>query len=1048
MKQARLKLWLSVGVSALTLVTFAASAQAQEAPSETTTDATAKRDDTVVVVTARRKALQSATELKKKSDTMIDSVVADEAGRLPDNSITEVLARIPGVTMSRFNGSGDSFQVEGSGIQIRGLSNPSSMLNGREVFSANGGSGLMWGEVTPELMAAVDVYKATRVDLIEGGTGGSIDLRTKMPFDYKKPAFEGSVGLSKGDLVGRSSPSISALVTKRFDTPVGEMGFLVDVAYSKFLSQTGHLSVEPYYKKLYQGEDRYMPAGFGWGDDHFERERTGLYEAFQWRPNDHLVIFQTFFQTHYTSNNNGTSAWLSSDRLMPTSGDATFDENGVLVTADHMSNASFNDGSAGSTVGQGWLSEDQQVDCNAPYGQQATSLDWGASPPSCAVANSSAGSSRGFSTTDNITRDFSQGFTWTGDRLRARGALQFVDSSAKSTGMSAGLSVPVTGFSVDLSGDTPKFLIDNSQSLTSPASYQWSQISWRPTNNHATMVAANLDADYELGDGFFKTISMGVREANRVEHDNYDGTYWASLGAGWNGSPVTHLSDGPAEDSEYYGFDNFFHNDVPVPGVFYVPSSDLLKSNDFAYIMNTYGYSNTITLADGTVVPVTPEQVVQHKHGGSRTAVKTESVYLMAKFGSETGLFGVPYTGNVGIRYTKTSTEASGNFVFAQSDFYMNQADANADFQADPTGTLTPRAVHLSEDVQNRVDESEDARALPAFNINFKPSDTFFVRLAANQTMSRPSFSDITVAGNGSVTTQLNGNNYTESTPGGEVNHVFKPIFDRVTASIGNTTLKPTIATNFDLSLEWYKSWSTTAHLAFFHKDLKDLIVFGDSVVPFPYDFTKTDGTAVSGVSTLTTSQATNADENATIKGFEFGGRTFFDSLPGFWSGFGIDANFTYIESRNPAPKAYDLDGNRFSALPVVGLSRYTYNLNLMYSKGPLYVGLAYNWRSRFLMGTNTNGTGTVGSGYTYCSDTEGHCETIHYNLPLYGRDYGQLDFGANYKVSDRIRISVQASNLTNEVARSDMEIKPGKFYPRNYYESDRRIEFGLNFAY
>src|SRR4029453_12159259 len=92
-----------------------------------------------------------ATERKRLSDTIIDSIVADEAGRLPDNSITEVLARIPGVTMSRFNSVGDNFAVEGTGIQVRGLSNASSMMNGREIFSANGGSPLSWGEVTPEL---------------------------------------------------------------------------------------------------------------------------------------------------------------------------------------------------------------------------------------------------------------------------------------------------------------------------------------------------------------------------------------------------------------------------------------------------------------------------------------------------------------------------------------------------------------------------------------------------------------------------------------------------------------------------------------------------------------------------------------------------------------------------------------------------------------------------------------------------------------------------------------------------------------------------------
>jgi TonB-dependent receptor len=1058
MKNVLFRLVLGASVSAFALAAGAVSVSAQDATTgaaATSADATVAtdtaNDEKVVVITARRKALQSATELKKNSDTMIDSVVADEAGRLPDNSITEVLARIPGVTMSRFNGSGDSFQVEGSGIQVRGLSNPSSTLNGREIFGANGGSPLSWGEVTPELMAGVDVYKATRADMIEGGTGGAIDLRTKMPFDYRKPAVEGSVGASYGDLTGKISPSISALVTKRFETPVGEMGLLVDVAYSKLESQSGHLSIEPYYKKQYNGEDRYIPGGFGWGDDHFQRERKGFYEAFQWKPNDNLTIFQTLFISNYTSNNDGTSVWVSGDHIMPTSGNATFDSNGVLVTADHMSYASFGDGNAGSTIGQGWLAPEDQVDCNTPYGTTAYSLNWGASPPNCSRTDASAGSSRGFSTTDNTTRDFSQGFTWNvNDRARVRGAVQFVDSSASSTGMSVGLFVPVTGFSADLSGDLPKFLIDNSDALDARNSYGWSQLSWRPSNNHGTMTAANLDVDYQLGDGFFKTLSFGTRFASRVEHDNYDGTYWTPLGNGWDGSDQKYLSDGPEADGEYYGFDNFFHDQIQVPHTFYVPSADLIKTGDYSYIMNAYGYYKSQTKPDGTLVQ-NPDEVMHVAYGASRTAVRTDSYYIQAKFGSETGLFGVPYTGNIGLRYVRTHTDASGNFVFNQSQFYMSQADANADFTADPTGTLTPRAVKLSADVEPRSDSSNDIRILPTFNINFKPSDKFFIRLAANQTVSRPSFGDITVAGSGSAKTLDNTNNYTETVivDGNptEVQHKFVPVFNGVSTSIGNTTLRPTMSSNYDLSLEWYKSQSTSAHLALFHKDLKDLVIFGDTIVPFPYSFTKQDGTVVIGTSTLTASQATNADKIATISGFEFGGRTFFDGLPGFWSGFGIEANFTYIDSHNPAPKAYDMNGDRFTDLPVVGLSKYSANLQLMYSKGPLYVGLAYNWRNRFLMSTNTNGTGGNDSTYTYCSGTAA-CAPIHYSLPLWGRAYGQLDFGANYKFSDHIKVFLQASNLTNETAISDMEILPNKFYARNFYESDRRIDVGLNFAF
>jgi outer membrane cobalamin receptor len=91
-----------------------------------------------IVVTGRRQAIESADELKKNSESIIDTVNADDAGKLPDVSITEVLQRIPGVTITRW-GDPDHFQAQGTGVQVRGLSNVAGRINGREVFSANGG---------------------------------------------------------------------------------------------------------------------------------------------------------------------------------------------------------------------------------------------------------------------------------------------------------------------------------------------------------------------------------------------------------------------------------------------------------------------------------------------------------------------------------------------------------------------------------------------------------------------------------------------------------------------------------------------------------------------------------------------------------------------------------------------------------------------------------------------------------------------------------------------------------------------------------------------
>ena len=155
------------GASALAVAVLIGPALAQDAGQIET-----------VVVTGRREALESAQKIKENSDQIVDAIVADQAGKLPDNSVTEVLARVPGVTIGRFmSGDPDHYFIEGSGVAVRGLSQIASTLNGRSSFSASGGRALLWEDVAPELMAAVSVYKSSTADQIEGGIGGSVDLR-------------------------------------------------------------------------------------------------------------------------------------------------------------------------------------------------------------------------------------------------------------------------------------------------------------------------------------------------------------------------------------------------------------------------------------------------------------------------------------------------------------------------------------------------------------------------------------------------------------------------------------------------------------------------------------------------------------------------------------------------------------------------------------------------------------------------------------------------------------------------------------------------------
>ncbi|MBV8501404.1 MAG: TonB-dependent receptor plug domain-containing protein, partial [Paucibacter sp.] len=283
------------------LMVWAAPVWAQTAAPNTTTDAAkpTQQLDTVVV-SGRRAALATAQKIKQDSDEIVDSVVAEEIGKLPDRSVTEVLSRVVGISMDRVSASNDPvhFSVEGSGVNIRGLTYVSSTLNGRETFSANQGRTLGFEDVPPELMARVDVYKNPSAEQIEGAIGGLVDLRTAMPFDF--PGFKGSISgnVTHNALGGKNKPSISGLLTNSWNTEAGKFGLLVDLAHSLSSTRTDGMVVDPYYKATPESTT-WFARDMAWRQQFYNRTRDGAYVAAQWKKND-VESSLTFFRSKYT----------------------------------------------------------------------------------------------------------------------------------------------------------------------------------------------------------------------------------------------------------------------------------------------------------------------------------------------------------------------------------------------------------------------------------------------------------------------------------------------------------------------------------------------------------------------------------------------------------------------------------------------------------------------------------------------------------------------------------------------------------------------------
>ncbi|MEL7128101.1 MAG: TonB-dependent receptor plug domain-containing protein, partial [Pseudomonadota bacterium] len=248
-----LRIRLASGAAAWALVASAglgAQALAQEADPETVAETVAEEDDAVletVVVSGFRSSLESAIANKRNADTIIESITAEDIGRLPDISIAEALARLPGIASQRTNG-------QSSAINIRGLSQNLTFttLNGREQVTPNGNRSIEFEQFPSELISGADIFKSPKASLIEGGVGGTVELKTVRPLDIGED-YRLNFNV-RGSFNDRADEIFSA----------NEFGYRVSASYvGKFANDT--LGVALGYARLEQPDVSTRFVGFDFG---------------------------------------------------------------------------------------------------------------------------------------------------------------------------------------------------------------------------------------------------------------------------------------------------------------------------------------------------------------------------------------------------------------------------------------------------------------------------------------------------------------------------------------------------------------------------------------------------------------------------------------------------------------------------------------------------------------------------------------------------------------------------------------------------------------
>jgi TonB-dependent receptor len=973
---------------------------AQTADTTSTGPATAK-----VVVSGQRAALQSAQKLKQDSDEVVDSIVAEDIGKLPDRSVTEVLQRIAGVTIDR-NMAGDPNRqsVEGSGVSVRGLTYVRSEINGRDAFSAGGGRSLGFADVAPELMAGVDVYKNPSAEQVEGAIAGLVNLRTAMPFDYK--GFKGTVGVSENYSTlrkGAPSPSGTLLLSNRWQTGLGEFGALIDLAHAKSPTRSDGVGVDPYFPHvnstnpaLYdRSKTQWIPLGVGYRSQDFERVRRGDYAAFQWRPNKDLTAGLTYFKTRYKEDLSEHVVQSSEDKWYQqvASSDSVFDSNGAFQSGT-ISNPTYK---------------------GSPFN-----------------------SSQRLNTRESSTRDISLNvqwrvtpdLTWTNDFQTVRSTTQGFDAD-----VSTGFIMP--NQTMDMRGDVPRIALGSAAYMADPSNYYWAYTQEALDHAEATQKAWKTDFKYAFDHPVLRDVRFGFRAANR-EGENHQAQKFYNWQAitfpwmeGWQIPHVARLNDPRfAGGSSLQKIDNFFGGKFDLPPMLF-PTEATVRGfpNEWAKL---HAYHDVLCAEQkSTCDPWKPATFNDPAATNTQTE-KTRAAYTQLRFGFDDLKY--PIDGNIGIRYVKTNGAGSGYVTFTPP--------AATSVPAGVPVTGQEKLINIAAFAQQMSAENSYQNWLPSLNLRMKYSDKLQFRFAVAKAMSRPDFGQL------QVQTTLNASNQqtTFKNAAGETTAVQFNGTNLTGNSNGNAMLKPTTATNVDLTAEWYFAKAGSLTMSAFNKDIKDIITTQQ------YNYVANDVTG-KPQTFLVTGPVNGA--RGWARGFEIAHQQYYDFVPEWLKGIGTQASWTYVSSgrrlKNPVFEAWcsgndaasnynlfingcDTDARAFGNTPLQGLSRHTINFAVMYEQHGLSARLAYNWRSRYLLGVTQWGSrGTNGLNTNPAAPADKYLipTTVNdqaYGLPLYQAPYGQLDASVFYDFTDKFRVGLEATNLTNSYTRQIMEQHAGSF--------------------
>jgi TonB-dependent receptor len=872
----------SASVAVLAFASSPASAQdtppadnataAQTAPADTTDSAL--EDDQSVVVTGLRRSLQSAQQIRRNSDQIVDAVVAEDIGKLPDIAVSDTAARIPGIQVERNGG-------EASRVLLRGLDrfNYTTTYNGREIFTAETRS-VALQDFPAGGISAIEAFKTSTANLVEPGIAGLINVRSRRPFDFDGFQIAGSVWGVYPNQSRDFDPNAQLLITDRWDVGGGEIGALINFSYTRM-----------HYRDSVRRHGFFIADLAGarspdWPEIHYnegERWRPSINGAIQWRPSPNLEFYVEGLWQGYRER--------LSDRMwaQPLWGGASY-ENIVLN---------------GNQIVSGTVNQ----------------------PTACCGGNQTWGF-QGATRRDTDTYQFAVGGRWDTGPVLITADIARTDSTFNLRTESVDYEINTKNYSVDWftgepGGSGPTFQV-RGLDTTNPGIYNYRGFFEDYLTAKGADWQARLDFEYEPGLAFLPRIHWGVRYVDRDASANAGSFYWNLRDAG---IPISAV---PLDYVLYpTGFRGDSSSNRPAPLTWYAPTFDSLWSN-----LTEFRQFNIDRTGVGSIdgPPLDPARTFNINE-------RSYAAYIQANYEFHAG--DVTFDGSLGLRVVKTREDIEGT-VFT---------------------TTGPAAITL---------ESEYTDWLPSANLRVQFSPQWQARLAFAQTRTRPTFAQLNPA--------LRLDPIPGCVPGG-------PTDCNRTGSGGNPFLRPLDSNNFDASLEYYFSRTGFASIGAFRRDMRGFIANRQFEFPDPDPET--------GLPLLITGPVNT--RKARIQGFEAQITGFFDFLPGALSGFGAQANVTYIDAKAD----FDVLGASRN-LRIPDVSRWTYNLVGMYERGGLTLRLAYNHRSGYPEGDLSE-------------------RDNFFTLQGRGNAVSRLDWSSSYAVNERLTVFFDWTNILGDPFKSDI---------------------------